>query len=81
LGREVVFDLPSSIRRFVVEKGSIAVDGMSLTVAGLAGGGFTVAFIPHTLAATIAGSYMPGSVVNLEADILARYVARANART
>jgi riboflavin synthase len=81
LGREVVFDLPSSIRRFVVEKGSIAVDGMSLTVAGLAPGGFTVAFIPHTLAATIAGSYTPGSVVNLEADILARYVARANART
>ena len=81
LGREVVFDLPSSIRRFVVEKGSIAVDGMSLTVAGLARGGFMVAFIPHTLAATIAGSYTPGSVVNLEADILARYVARANAHT
>src|SRR4030088_391316 len=46
LGREVVFDLPSSIRRFVVEKGSIAVDGMSLTVAGLAGGGFTGAGLP-----------------------------------
>jgi riboflavin synthase len=80
LGREVLFDLPSSIRRFVVEKGSIAVDGTSLTVAGVARDGFSVAFIPHTLAATIAGGYTPGSVVNLEADILARYVARANAR-
>lgn len=79
LGCEVQIELPSSIRRFVVEKGSIAVDGTSLTVAAVDSDSFTVALIPHTLAVTIAGGYKPGSVVNLEADVLARYVA-GNAR-
>ncbi len=76
LGREVQIELPSSIRRFVVEKGSIAVDGTSLTVASVDRGSFAVALIPHTLAVTIAGDYRSGSVVNVEADVLARYVAR-----
>jgi riboflavin synthase len=77
-GREVTIELPDHIRDFVVEKGSIAVDGVSLTVAGLdeRAGTFTVALIPHTLASTIAQGYEKGSVVNLEADIIARYVAR-----
>jgi riboflavin synthase len=77
-GREVTVELPDILRAFVVAKGSIAVDGMSLTVAGVddRAGTFTVALIPHTLAMTIAGGYEKGSVVNLEADIVARYVAR-----
>ena len=77
-GREVTFELPSSIARFVALKGSIAVDGVSLTVAMVdrPPGTFKVALIPHTLEATIAGAYRAGSVVNLEADVVARYVAR-----
>jgi riboflavin synthase len=77
-GREVTIELPDQLRDFVVEKGSIAVDGVSLTVAGLDEGAatFTVALIPHTLASTIAEGYKMGSIVNLEADIVARYVAR-----
>ena len=77
-GREVSFELPDDLRDFIVEKGSIAVDGISLTVAAVddAAPSFTVALIPHTLAATVAGEYAQGTVVNLEADIVARYVAR-----
>ncbi len=77
-GKEVTLELPSSISRFVAIKGSIAVDGVSLTVAAVdkPPGTFKVALIPHTLEATIAGSYRAGSVVNLEADVVARYVAR-----
>jgi len=77
-GRELEIGLPSALRRFVVEKGSIAVDGMSLTVAGVDDRArtFRVALIPHTLAVTVAGEYAKGSVVNLEADVIARYVAR-----
>jgi len=77
-GREVTFELPADLRDFVVEKGSIAVDGVSLTVAAVDDqeGSFTVALIPHTLAVTIAGEYKEGTLVNLEADIVARYVAR-----
>ena len=75
-GKVVTIELPASISRFVAEKGSIAVDGVSLTVAGVDKSSFTVALIPHTLEATIAGGYRRGSVVNLEADVIARYVAR-----
>jgi riboflavin synthase len=77
-GKEVVIDLPDELAAFVVEKGSIAVDGMSLTITGVDDGNhaFTVALIPHTLAVTIAGAYKQGSIVNLEADVVARYVAR-----
>jgi riboflavin synthase len=77
-GREVTFELPGHLRDYVVEKGSIAVDGVSLTVAGVddVANTFTLAFIPHTLASTIAGDYLEGSVVNVEADVVARYVAR-----
>jgi riboflavin synthase len=76
LGREIEIEIPAMLRRFVVEKGSIAVDGTSLTVASIGRRTFIVAVIPHTIAVTIAGNYQAGSVVNLEADVLARYVAR-----
>src|SRR3989449_6847079 len=76
--REVTIERPASLARFVALKGSISVDGVSLTVAdvGKPPGTFRVALIPHTLEATIAGDYRRGSVVNLEADVIARYVAR-----
>ncbi|HEY8633551.1 MAG TPA: riboflavin synthase [Candidatus Dormibacteraeota bacterium] len=77
-GSEVVIELPAALSKFVAVKGSIAVDGVSLTVAAVdkPPGTFSVALIPHTLAVTIAGAYKKGSVVNLEADVVARYVAR-----
>jgi riboflavin synthase len=77
-GEEVTFELPAALARFVALKGSIAVDGVSLTVAAVdkPPGTFKVALIPHTLEATIANQYRRGSIVNLEADVIARYVAR-----
>ncbi len=77
-GREVTIELPASISRFVATKGSIAADGVSLTVMAVdkPPGTFKVALIPHPLAVTIAGGYKPGALVNLEADVVARYVAR-----
>ena len=77
-GKEVTVELPATLSRFVAVKGSIAVDGVSLTVATVdkPPGTFVVALIPHTLEMTIAGGYKAGSLVNLEADIIARYVAR-----
>jgi riboflavin synthase len=79
-GKEVEIELPASISRYVAEKGSIAVDGVSLTVAAVDKATFTVALIPHTLQATIANRYKRGTTVNLEADVIARYVARQLAR-
>src|SRR3984893_2763362 len=77
-GREVTIELPATISRFVAVKGSIAVDGVSLTVAAVdkPAGTFRVALIPHTLEVTVGGAYKRGSVVTLEADLVARYVAR-----
>jgi riboflavin synthase len=71
------FSLPAGIGRFLVEKGSIAVDGVSLTVFDCATRSFSVAVIPHTAAHTTLGAMRPGSKVNLETDMLARYVDRA----
>ena len=62
--------------RYVVEKGSIAVDGVSLTVAGVDGDSFAVSLIPETLERTTLGTAAPGSPVNLEVDILAKYVEK-----
>jgi len=73
-GRRAWFDAPPDVLRYCVEKGSIAVDGVSLTVAGLDGEGFAVALVPHTLAVTTLGALEPGNEVNLEADVLAKYV-------
>jgi riboflavin synthase len=72
----VTFDAPVALLHYVVEKGSITVDGVSLTVAGLHRDGFDVAVIPHTLAVTTLGSKGPGASVNLEVDVLAKYVER-----
>jgi riboflavin synthase len=78
MGRELDFELPPDLASYVAEKGSIAVDGVSLTVAGIddPAGTFRVALIPHTLGRTIAGQYVPGTLVNVEVDVVARYVAR-----
>lgn len=65
--------MPSSLRRYVVEKGSITVDGISLTVVQPLEDGFTVAVIPHTSAVTTLGHKGPGSLVNLEVDVMAKY--------
>jgi riboflavin synthase len=62
--------------RYIVEKGSITVDGISLTVAGVHDDGFDVAIIPHTLAVTTLGTKQPEAPVNLEVDVLAKYVER-----
>ncbi len=75
-GRRVWIDAPADALRYCVEKGSIAVDGVSLTVAGLDERGFAVALVPHTLAETTLGFLAPGAEVNLEADVLAKYVER-----
>jgi riboflavin synthase len=69
-------DAPAGVLRYCVEKGSIAVDGCSLTVAALDDAGFAVALVPHTLAVTTLGALAPGDEVNLEADVLAKYVER-----
>jgi len=65
-----------SLGRYLVEKGSVTVDGVSLTVASITDDGFTVALIPHTLEATTLGLRNRGDNVNLEVDILAKYVER-----
>ncbi len=75
-GRRVALALPAELKRFVPLKGSLAVDGVSLTVAALTPEGCEIAYIPHTLAVTTAGGYAPGRIVNLEVDLLARYLAR-----
>ena len=70
------FSAPPDALRYVVEKGSVAVDGISLTVAALGDDSFDVAVIPHTLAVTTLGHKNPGAAVNLEADLIAKYVER-----
>ena len=75
-GRRIALALPAGLPRFVAEKGSLAVDGVSLTVAAADGTACEIALIPHTLRATVAGAYAPGTRVNLEVDLVARYLAR-----
>jgi len=65
---------PPALTRYIVEKGSIAVDGVSLTIAAREGECFTVCLVPHTCAVTTLGALQPGAGVNLEVDILAKYV-------
>jgi len=67
--------VPEDLRRFCVVKGSLAVDGTSLTIAAVQGGEVAISLVPHTLESTIASSYVAGTIVNLEVDILAKYVA------
>ena len=75
-GKRIAIALPDSLARFVAEKGSLAVDGVSLTVARANGTECEIALIPHTLGHTTAGGYAPGRRVNLEVDLIARYLAR-----
>ncbi len=72
----VRIDAPAPLRRYLVEKGSVTVDGVSLTVAAVFDDGFSVALIPHTQAVTTLGPKGPGDPVNLEADVVAKYVER-----
>jgi riboflavin synthase len=75
-GRRVRFEAPAELLRYIVEKGSIAVQGTSLTVAAVDETGFEVALIPHTLEATTLGELQPEQPVNLETDVLAKYVEK-----
>ena len=72
----VRFTLPKQLERYVVEKGSIAVNGTSLTVSAVGKGYFEVSLIPTTLRETTAGALAPGDPVNLEVDIVAKYVEK-----
>lgn len=71
-----VFELPSELGRYVVAKGSITLNGVSLTVVDVQGNQFRVALIPHTLSITNLGMLQPGMQVNVEVDILAKYVEK-----
>ena len=75
-GSEIEVELPEGLERYVVEKGSITVDGISLTVVEVLDDGFTVAIIPHTAAVTTLGTKGPGALVNLEVDVMAKYTER-----
>ncbi|MEU5834045.1 riboflavin synthase [Streptomyces diacarni] len=75
-GTEITVGLPDGLGRYLVEKGSITVDGISLTVVEAGEAHFTVSLIPTTLALTTLGTKQPGDPVNLEVDVLAKYVER-----
>ncbi|MEO1248033.1 MAG: riboflavin synthase [Pseudomonadota bacterium] len=70
------FELPSDYARYVAKKGSICIDGVSLTINAVKANRFEVNIIPHTAEVTVTGAYRPGSVVNIEVDLLARYLER-----
>ena len=75
-GFEIVFSFPRALERYLVYKGSVAVNGVSLTIAALEKDSFSAAVIPHTLSATNLGGLAPGDPVNLETDILGKYFER-----
>jgi riboflavin synthase len=75
-GARLWVDAPPEVLRYCVEKGSIAVEGVSLTIAELDDAGVAIALVPHTLEVTTLGALGPGDEVNLEADVLAKYVER-----
>ena len=70
------FEVPANLARFIAEKGSVALDGTSLTVNSVAGNAFSVTLIPHTLGVTTWGEKHAGDNINLEVDLMARYAAR-----
>jgi riboflavin synthase len=72
----VLFDAPPELARYIARKGSVCIDGVSLTVNSVDGASFAVNLIPHTLQVTILGDYRRGTPVNLEVDIIARYLER-----
>lgn len=75
-GKVLTFSAPTNVMRYVIEKGSICVDGVSLTIAGLSEREFWVALIPHTLEVTTLGRLRLGDPVNLEADMIGKYVEK-----
>jgi riboflavin synthase len=75
-GVMTMFRAPEALMKYIVPKGYIAVDGMSLTVVDTGPDWFTISFIPHTRAVTVASHYAPGRLVNLEVDILGKYVEK-----
>ena len=75
-GYRVTVEAPKALRPLIALKGSVAVDGISLTIAGVTETGFELAIIPHTFEVTSLGAAKAGDAVNLEADMLARYVSR-----
>ncbi len=75
-GTDLVIRVPPQIERYMVEKGSLAIDGVSLTIARIQGDRITIALIPHTMEVTTLGKLRLGSRVNLEVDILAKYVEK-----
>ncbi len=74
--RWLEIDIPESLTRYVVEKGSITIEGISLTVAKISGSRVTIAIIPHTYAATNLHTLSPGEPMNIEVDVLARYAEK-----
>jgi riboflavin synthase len=80
-GAHVSIRVPGELSRYVVERGSIAIDGVSLTIAAVDDDEITVALIPHTLAVTTLGLVAPGRRLNVEADVIARYVERSMERS
>ena len=75
-GVMITFRAPVSLMKYIVPKGYVAIDGMSLTVVDTGTDWFTISFISHTRAVTVAGYYQPGRLVNLEVDILGKYVEK-----
>jgi riboflavin synthase len=73
---ELRIEAPVELARYLVEKGSVTVDGISLTAFGIDGGAFSAALIPYTLQVTNLRDARPGGLVNLEADVIAKYVER-----
>ena len=80
-GVEATIAFPAELGRYLVEKGSVAVEGVSLTVTVVESDTFGVALIPHTLEATTLGAWEPGARVNLEVDVMAKYVERLVGRS
>ena len=74
--RRLWVDVDGGLLRYIASKGSVGVDGVSLTVSGVDGAGFEVTLIPHTLAVTVLGERRVGDLVNIEVDVLAKYVER-----
>jgi riboflavin synthase len=75
-GKRVWIEVSPEVFRYCVEKGSVTISGVSLTVAGLKDDAFAVALVPHTLAVTTLGELEPGDEVNIEADVIGKYVER-----
>lgn len=75
-GRQVQISTPGTLHRYLAPKGCVCVDGVSLTVNALTATGFVAHIIPHTLQQTLFSGYQPGTEVNIEVDLLARYIAR-----